>query len=168
MTPPRPSLAARFQRWLASPRVLVVLPLLAVLLGLPALAGGLALDERGRPIVPDAGPPPPIPLEPDAALPAEAPSTRDLSGVTLEATWRWRDVPPPPRAPEVSAEGIKAEPTPYSPWGLRVHGKPHLVVPYSLATNDAKLVGGPLVTGRSLNLAVSTAMAIGEATRQVE
>lgn len=70
--------------------------------------GGLALDERGRPIVPDAGPPPPIPLEPDAALPAEAPSTRDLSGVTLEATWRWRDVPPPPRAPEVSAEGIKA------------------------------------------------------------
>lgn len=45
MTPPRPSLAARFQRWLASPRVLVVLPLLAVLLGLPALAGGLALDD---------------------------------------------------------------------------------------------------------------------------
>ena len=26
---------------------------------------------------------------------------------------------------------------------------PHLVVPYSLATNDAKLVGGPLVTGRA-------------------
>src|SRR5688572_18709841 len=45
MTPPKPSLAARIQRWLASPRTLVVLPLLATLLGLPALAGGLALDD---------------------------------------------------------------------------------------------------------------------------
>lgn len=35
------------------------------------------------------------------------------------------------------------------PYWVQVHGRPHLVVPYSLATNDAKLVGGPLVTGRS-------------------
>lgn len=35
------------------------------------------------------------------------------------------------------------------PYWVRVHGRAHLVVPYSLATNDAKLVGGPLVTGRS-------------------
>lgn len=35
------------------------------------------------------------------------------------------------------------------PYWVRVSGRPHLVVPYSLATNDAKLVGGPLVTGRA-------------------
>lgn len=33
------------------------------------------------------------------------------------------------------------------PYWVRVEGRPHLVVPYSLATNDAKLVGGPLVSG---------------------
>ena len=35
------------------------------------------------------------------------------------------------------------------PYWVRVDGQDHLVVPYSLATNDAKLVGGPLVTGRA-------------------
>ncbi|MFN7979125.1 MAG: polysaccharide deacetylase family protein [Vicinamibacterales bacterium] len=35
------------------------------------------------------------------------------------------------------------------PYWVTVLGRPHLVVPYSLATNDAKLVGGPLVTGRA-------------------
>ncbi len=35
------------------------------------------------------------------------------------------------------------------PYWTTVGRKPHLVVPYSLATNDAKLVGGPLVTGRA-------------------
>lgn len=34
------------------------------------------------------------------------------------------------------------------PYWVDVDGRAHLVVPYSLATNDAKLVGGPLVTGR--------------------
>ena len=34
------------------------------------------------------------------------------------------------------------------PYWVRVGDHPHLVVPYSLVTNDAKLVGGPLVTGR--------------------
>ena len=34
------------------------------------------------------------------------------------------------------------------PYWTVVDGASHLVVPYSLATNDAKLVGGPLVTGR--------------------
>lgn len=33
------------------------------------------------------------------------------------------------------------------PYWVSVGGRPHLVVPYCLATNDAKLVGGPLVTG---------------------
>ena len=34
------------------------------------------------------------------------------------------------------------------PYWVSVADQPHLVVPYSLVTNDAKLVGGPLVTGR--------------------
>ena len=45
MAPPRPPLLSRIRRWLASPRALIVLPLLAALLGLPSLAGGLALDD---------------------------------------------------------------------------------------------------------------------------
>ena len=35
------------------------------------------------------------------------------------------------------------------PYWVSVDGRAHLVVPYSLVTNDAKLVGGPLVTGRA-------------------
>ena len=35
------------------------------------------------------------------------------------------------------------------PYWVTVNTRPHLVVPYSLATNDAKLVGGPLVPGRA-------------------
>jgi peptidoglycan/xylan/chitin deacetylase (PgdA/CDA1 family) len=35
------------------------------------------------------------------------------------------------------------------PYWVTVDGRAHLVVPYSLATNDAKLVGGPLVAGRA-------------------
>jgi allantoinase len=35
------------------------------------------------------------------------------------------------------------------PYWVSVADQPHLVVPYSLVTNDAKLVGGPLVTGRA-------------------
>ncbi len=35
------------------------------------------------------------------------------------------------------------------PYWVTVQSRAHLVVPYSLATNDAKLVGGPLVTGRA-------------------
>jgi len=35
------------------------------------------------------------------------------------------------------------------PYWVTVDGRAHLVVPYSLALNDAKLVGGPLVTGRA-------------------
>jgi hypothetical protein len=64
-------------------------------------------DSLGRLIIPDAGAPPPEVLRGDAAIPPEVPGSKDLSGVTLEAVWRFRDVPPPTKAPEVSAEGIK-------------------------------------------------------------
>lgn len=35
------------------------------------------------------------------------------------------------------------------PYWVQVGERAHLVVPYSLATNDSKLIGGPLVTGRA-------------------
>ncbi len=68
---------------------------------------GLAADSAGRLILPDAGAPPPEVLRPDEPLAAEVQGTRELAGVTLEAAWRWRDVPAAPKAPEVGAEGIK-------------------------------------------------------------
>jgi peptidoglycan/xylan/chitin deacetylase (PgdA/CDA1 family) len=34
------------------------------------------------------------------------------------------------------------------PFWVHVSGRDHLVIPYSLVTNDAKFMGGPLVTGR--------------------
>ncbi len=45
---------------------------------------------------------------PSTPLPPEAiPFQRDAPGVTLDAAFRWRDIPPPPRAPEVSADGLR-------------------------------------------------------------
>jgi hypothetical protein len=68
---------------------------------------GILADPAGRLILPEAGVPPPEVLRGDAAMPPEVLGSRDLQGVSLEAVWRWRDVPPPPKAPEVAAEGIK-------------------------------------------------------------
>jgi hypothetical protein len=68
---------------------------------------GMAADPAGRLFVADAGGAPPEPLRPEVVMAVEAPSGKDLGGVTLDAAWRWRDVPAPPRAPEVSLEGIK-------------------------------------------------------------
>lgn len=68
---------------------------------------GIMADSQGRLIIPDAGPPPPEPLRGDAAMPPEIPGTRDLQGVSLAAIFRWRDVPLPPKTPEVAGEGLK-------------------------------------------------------------
>lgn len=76
----------------------------------PSDAGpiGLLADSAGRLIVPEAGAPPPEVLRGDTAMAAEALGPpRDLPGASLDAVWRWRDVPAPPKAPEVSTEGIK-------------------------------------------------------------
>lgn len=69
---------------------------------------GLLADPSGRLIVPDAGPPPPEVLRGDEAIKAESPTSKDLAGATLEATFRLRKVPQPFRGPEVSQEGVKA------------------------------------------------------------
>ncbi|APR83684.1 Hypothetical protein A7982_09033 [Minicystis rosea] len=56
----------------------------------------------------DGGAPPPESMRPSTPIPAESvPYTRDASGVSLDAVFRWRDVPPPPRAPEVSIDGLR-------------------------------------------------------------
>jgi hypothetical protein len=69
---------------------------------------GLLADRSGRLIIPDAGVPPPEIWRGDMPVPVDVPGVRDLSGVTLEAAWRLRDVPQPPKASEVSLAGIKA------------------------------------------------------------
>jgi hypothetical protein len=67
-------------------------------------------DSAGRPSLVDASSPTPSPetMLPATPLPAEAiPFAREVPGVTVDAAFRWRDVPPPPRAPEVSIEGLR-------------------------------------------------------------
>lgn len=69
---------------------------------------GIPADSAGRLLLPEAGPPPPEVLRGDMAMPAEALGPpREMPGMTLDAVWRWRDVPAPPKAPELSMEGIK-------------------------------------------------------------
>jgi hypothetical protein len=68
---------------------------------------GLMADSQGRLIIPDAGAPPPEVLRGDQPMTPEAPPSKDLAGVTVEAIFRHRNLPAPPKAPEVSAEGIK-------------------------------------------------------------
>lgn len=69
---------------------------------------GIPADSQGRLLIPDGGaPPPPEPLRADAALAPEAPGSKELSGISLDAVFRWRDVPPAPKGPEVSNDGIK-------------------------------------------------------------
>jgi hypothetical protein len=69
--------------------------------------GGPA-ETAGHPLLLDASTPPPETMYPETPLPAEAaPYPKDASGVTLDAAFRWRDLPAPPRAPEVSADGLR-------------------------------------------------------------
>jgi len=69
---------------------------------------GIPADSQGRLLIPDGGaPPPPEPLRADAALPSEPPGSKEMAGVALDAVFRWRDVPPAPKGPEVSSDGIK-------------------------------------------------------------
>ncbi len=69
---------------------------------------GLMADPQGRLIVPEAGAPPPEVLRGDQAMAAETPASKELAGVSLDAIFRLRNAPPPPKGPEVSQDGIKA------------------------------------------------------------
>ena len=56
----------------------------------------------------DAGGPPPESLRPSTPIaPEPVPFQTETPGVTLDAAFRWRDVPAPPRAPEVSGDGLR-------------------------------------------------------------
>jgi hypothetical protein len=57
-------------------------------------------------LIPDAGPPPPTPLKADGTVAADSMGHDDLAGLTLEAAFRPRKLPVPPKAPEVSQDGI--------------------------------------------------------------
>jgi len=65
--------------------------------------------DAGKPIADagtsDAAPPEPRSLREDQALPSEVP--RETSGLTLIARFRWPDVPPAMRSPELNADGLQ-------------------------------------------------------------
>lgn len=68
--------------------------------------GGLMVDASGRLVIPEAGPPLPVALRPDAPVAAERPAAEEQSGVSLEARFVQRGLAPAHVAPEVSLEGI--------------------------------------------------------------
>ena len=69
---------------------------------------GVAGDASARAAVADAGAAPPETMAPATPLPADGvPFQSNAPGVSLDAVFRWRDVPLAPRAPEVSTEGLR-------------------------------------------------------------
>lgn len=68
--------------------------------------GGIPADSAGRLLLPDAAPPAPTPYTEHAALARDTLTTRDGIGVTLDARFVWRDIPPPAAGPEVSADAL--------------------------------------------------------------
>ncbi len=68
--------------------------------------GGIPADSAGRLIVPDAGPPVVTTLVESEPLPQDTLAAKDGTGITLEAHFKWFDVPPPAGVPEVAANAI--------------------------------------------------------------
>jgi hypothetical protein len=71
-----------------------------------AWAAGSA-DAAARAAAPDPLPPA-RPLRAAEPLPPDAVGPKDTAGVSFGGEWRWLDAPPPPKAPEVNAEGLAA------------------------------------------------------------
>lgn len=69
--------------------------------------GGIPADSAGRLIVPEAGPPEPTPFRDDEALSRDTIGAKDGTGVTLDATFKWHDVPAPNSVPELSNDALK-------------------------------------------------------------
>ena len=67
------------------------------------LAGSTSFDDPN----PDAAPPPPTPFSPGEVLSPDPVPSRELSGVSLMAQWRWRSVPASPKVPQVAAEALE-------------------------------------------------------------
>jgi hypothetical protein len=68
---------------------------------------GIPADSAGRLIVPEAGPPEPTPFPDDQALPRDTITAKDGVGATLDAHFRWLDVPSPHTAPELVGDAVK-------------------------------------------------------------
>jgi hypothetical protein len=66
-----------------------------------------ASDAEGLLLFADAAKGPPRPLREDDLLPQDELSARDATGVTLQAQWRWSDVPAPPAGPEIDLDALK-------------------------------------------------------------
>jgi len=75
--------------------------------GIPDGPYGLQADPQGRLIVAEAGAPPPEGLRGGLPMAPETPLLKDLGGVTLEASFRLRDVPAAPKGTEIAQDGIK-------------------------------------------------------------
>lgn len=69
--------------------------------------GGIPADSAGRLIIPDAGPPEPTQFRDDAPLPRDTLTAKDGLGVTLEASFKWLDLPAPNNVPELSNDALK-------------------------------------------------------------
>lgn len=69
-------------------------------------SGGLMVDASGRLVIPEAGPPAPVALRPDAPIAAERPSAEEQVGLSIEARFVQRGLAPAHAAPEVSLEGL--------------------------------------------------------------
>jgi len=68
---------------------------------------GIPADSAGRLILPEAGLPPPRTLREDETLARDTLTPRDGVGVTLEAHFKWFDVPAPPSLPEANLNALK-------------------------------------------------------------
>lgn len=68
---------------------------------------GILADSAGRLILADAGPPPARSLREDEVLPRDTLSAKDTTGVTLDAGFRWFDLPNPPPGAPVVTEALK-------------------------------------------------------------
>ncbi len=76
-------------------------------LGLDGGRVGIPADSAGRLILPDAGPPPPRAFRGDDPLSRDTLTQRDGIGVTLQASWKWSDLPAPASVPELDKDGEK-------------------------------------------------------------
>jgi hypothetical protein len=70
-------------------------------------AAGIPADSAGRLIVRDPEPPPPEPAAVDKPLPADTLTARDAVGYSLQAAFRWADLPQPAGVPESVPAAIK-------------------------------------------------------------
>lgn len=68
---------------------------------------GIPADSAGRLIVREPEPPPPEPAPSDRPLPQDALTTKDSAGYTLQAAFRWADVPPAPSIPELAPAAVR-------------------------------------------------------------